>query len=56
MKKNNPAFNIISALSRKTEQRRTYSSLSIAKKLQMMDRLHDNAVVLRGFRQKTKAV
>ena len=54
MKKNTPTLDLKSALRRKAEQRRTYATLPVAKKLQLMDRLHDNAVFLRGFRSKSK--
>jgi hypothetical protein len=54
MKKSNPAMDLKPALRRKAEQRRAYSTLPIAKKLRMMDQLHDNAAFLRGFRPKTK--
>jgi hypothetical protein len=37
------------------QKRHKYSILSVAKKLQLMDQLHDNAAALRAFRPKTKA-
>jgi hypothetical protein len=54
MKKNSPTLDLKSAMRRKAEQRRTYASLPVAKKLQLMDRLHDNAAFLRSFRSRSK--
>jgi hypothetical protein len=53
MKKARNMRDLDSALRRKKAQRRKYRALPVAEKLRLMDRLHDNAAILRSFRRKS---
>lgn len=56
MAKDTLRFDPGSALSRKAQQRRRYSALSVAQKMQLMDRLRTNAAFLHGLRPMARVV
>jgi hypothetical protein len=54
MAKKTVAFTLKSALERKAAQRKDYASLSVSKKVELLDKLFINAAFLKSLRPKVK--